>query len=115
MLKQILGTTDPRVFGSWGVSSRTAVQMVVEGSLGTYPMAGLALQVNGFLYKGRVVVLLDEAVDYYMVLAYRDGERYTVYKDISFDQLGELLDIFIERGTMSDKEYWEKIVEEYPG
>jgi hypothetical protein len=110
ILSQILAYIPLSVYGSWGVRELSALRMDVAGRGEGYRMAGLALDVDGFQYTGRVVVLLDEAMDYYLVLAYRpDGTAFTVYRDVSFDQLGELLDLFIEKGDMTDKEYGKRV------
>ena len=96
------GLDNQFVFWSWGVSKMHCTEY--EG------MATLMLRVTGLYHKGWVYVSLNEGSDYYEVRLMnchhkQKGEAHT---DIFCEDLGNLIDRLIERGTTSDEEYAKK-------
>ena len=103
--QQILCTTDRNVVWSWGVSTRYF--------LTHKNMPSLAIKVQGFLHKGFVIISLDEGMDLYNLylcktLKGKDNPT-KVIEGLYFDQLGEVIDRYVERGDCSDKEYAKKV------
>ena len=111
---QLRTLTPTNVLMSWGISKVFATQIAVGINGEDVYMAALALQVQGFCYKGLVLVAYDEASDYYRIYTRSEvGELVEKHSDVCFDQMGDLLDRLIEKGTLSDEEYFSRISEEY--
>ncbi len=89
---QIAALTPANVFCSWGVRP-PFLATVFHG------MPALKFHVSGRLHTGWVIVALDEGLDYYELhLQNHTGTR-LVADQVCFDQLSELIDTTIERGT----------------
>lgn len=102
---QLLHTTSLNVLGSWGIETKYATQIVRKINDSDLAMACLVLKVNGRLFKGEVVIALDEGVDYYRIYFNTVNGLEEKSNDICFDELGSILDSMIEKGDMSDEEY----------
>ena len=72
-------------------------------------MAALVMQVNGFQFQGKVYIALDEGSDYYRIYGEKNGTTKEYHHDVTFDELGDVLDSMIETGGMSKEEYQAKI------
>lgn len=72
-------------------------------------MAALAMQADGFLFKGKVLVALDEVTDYYRIYGETDGNLQEYYSDIAVVELSTTLDTMIETGGLNLKEYQTKV------
>ena len=108
IMQQLYATTDINVIWSWGIRGYGAGWIYNDCEL---YCACLVLDVSGLIHKGRVIVALDEANDWYDVLLLNaKGERVgTWHKEIYCDMLGRKLDELIERPTgMTDEEYRHK-------
>ena len=71
---------------------------------------GISFLVQGFLFKGTVNVVYDEAVDYFIVqLVNEDGSLAKERTDVGFDQLVNVIDELVERCP----DYKEKVLKEY--
>lgn len=89
--KQLVGTTPMNVLCSWGALHGFSAT-VFKG------MATLMFKVNGRLFKGHVLIAYNE-LDYYEIyLKDADGIR-QIHPEAYFDQLTEIIDEAIERGT----------------
>lgn len=91
-------TTD--VIMSWGVSKRIATVY--------NDMATLALRVSGALHKGWVYISLDEDRDVYIVTLLSTDKKnvVSVHDEVYCDDLGSLVDSFVERKMeWTDEEY----------
>ena len=82
IMRQLYATTDINIIWSWGVRGYGAGW--IYNDCGLY-CACLVLDVSGLVHKGRVVVALDEANDWYDVLLLNaKGERVgTWHKEIT--------------------------------
>lgn len=109
ILAQLIGTTSSDIIGSWGVSKFYAAQIVKTIDEVEVTMAALVMQVSGFQFKGLVYVALDEGSDYYRIFGVQDGISKEYYSEVSFDELGDKLDMMIETGNMSKEEYLQQI------
>ncbi len=105
IFSQLLHTTSIDVINSWGISKIDATQI----DHGNFAMAALVMQVNGFQFQGKVYIALDEGTDYYRIYGEKDGATKEYHRDISFDELGNVLDSMIETGGMTKEEYKEKV------
>ena len=101
IIAQLIGTTSSDIIGSWGVSKVYAAQIVKTHNDLEVTMAALVMQVDGFQFKGKVYVALDEGSDYYRIYGEQDGISKEYYSDVSFDELGDKLDTMIETGGMT--------------
>lgn len=111
---QIKGIAGIPVVCSWGVKNVRATQLLVPYGGGDCFMAALAFDVNGFQYKGTVIVGYDEGADYYRIFKQEiDGDLKQIHKDVCFDELANLLDTLIETGNMTQEEYNSKIEKAY--
>lgn len=94
--QQLLATTPMNVICSWGA---------LHGFFATVykDMASLVFKVNGRLFKGEVLISYNEMDYYELYLKDTNGIR-LVHPEVYFDQLGDIIDETIERGTDA-KEY----------
>lgn len=94
--QQLLATTHMNVICSWGA---------LHGFFATEykDMATLVFKVNGRLFKGEVLISYNEMDYYELYLKDASGIR-LVHPEVYFDQLGDIIDETIERGTDA-KEY----------
>jgi len=87
---QLLATTPANTLLSWGIEK--FIGTVYNG------MAALAFKVNGRLFDGNVVVAYSEGDDLYEVFLLNCAGARRIGKGYFFDQLGDIIDIAIERG-----------------
>lgn len=94
--QQLLTTTPMNVICSWGA---------LHGFIATVnkDMATLMFKVNGRLFKGYVLISYNE-LDYYEIYLKDSNGIRLVHEEVYFDQLGDIIDETIERGTDA-KEY----------
>ena len=102
---QLLSTIDNNVLGSWGVDSLAYTLFEAEGE--QFP--ALTFTVDGILFRGRIFIALDEGADYYQIYCLKDGIITLISSDVCFDEMGEIIDRFVERGTCSQEEYNQKV------
>lgn len=88
--EQLMTLTPMSTIMSWGISRFAAV--VYKN------MPALKFKVNGRLHKGYVIIALNGA-DYYEVYLQTDTETTLINDEICFDELGNLIDEYIESGT----------------
>ena len=87
---QLTMSVQPDVLLSWGISDPIATIF--------HEMPALAFQVEGRLFKG-IVAIAYNAMDLYEVyLVSKDSEN-CVSDEVYADQLGDIIDVAIERGT----------------
>ena len=104
--QQLKNFTDFSVLWSWGIHK------VRPATLGS--QAGLAFDVNGFQYKGTVIIKLDEGADLYDICLVQDGKLTIVISEVYFDELGSIIDDIVERRQgMSDEEYGQMVESAY--
>lgn len=104
--QQLKDFTDFSVLWSWGIHK------VRPATLGS--QAGLAFDVNGFQYKGTVIIKLDEGADLYDICLVQDGKLTIVRSEVYFDELGSIIDDIVERRQgMSDEEYGQMVESAY--
>ena len=96
ILQQLAGTTATSVFCSWGVSQMYATQIVMPVNGMDFSMAALVMEVNGFNFKGKLYVALDEGSDYYRIYCEKNGILKEEHHDIGVEELGAVLDSMIE-------------------
>lgn len=94
--QQLLATTPRNVIWSWGA---------LHGFFATEykDMATLMFKVNGRLFKGDVLISYNE-MDYYEIYLKDASGIRLAHEEVYFDQLGDIIDETIERGTDA-KEY----------
>lgn len=111
---QLKGTTDANVICSWGIQNPRATQLLVPVDGKECWMAALVFDVNGFKYKGVVMVAYDDGWDYYRIFVLgENGKPQEVMSEVYFDEMGDKLDYIIEKGELSDVEYRKLIIREY--
>lgn len=104
--QQLKDFTDFSVLWSWGIHK---VRPVALGS-----QSGLAFDVNGFQYKGTVIIKLDEGADLYDICLVQEGKLTIVKSEVYFDELGSIIDDIVERRQgMSDEEYGQMVESAY--
>ena len=88
--RQLLATTPKNVLFSWGAfyGFRAAIYK---------DMAALKFRVNGRLFQGDVIIAYNENDTYEIYLQDKSGTR-LVKDDVYFDEMGEVIDVAIERG-----------------
>lgn len=104
--QQLKDFTDYSVLWSWGIHN---IRAAVINS-----RAGLAFDVEGFMFKGTVVVILDEGADLYDICLLQKNTITVVSKGIYFDELGSAIDGIVERHPgMTDAEYHRMVKSAY--
>lgn len=94
--QQLLATTPMNVICSWDALHGFSATEYKD-------MATLVFKVNGRLFKGEVLISYNEMDYYELYLKDASGIR-LVHPEVYFDQLGDIIDETIERGTDA-KEY----------
>lgn len=99
--QQLLATTPMNVILSWGIDKFFAT-IYKE-------MPALMFKANGRLHKGNVIIAFND-LDYYEVYLQSPNKTQLVSDEVYFDELGELIDRHIEKGT--DKKEYERFCEQ---
>ena len=88
--KQLLSLNPAPVLMSWGIEEFAAT---------TYrELPALRIKVNGRLHTGYVIVVLNGS-DYYEVYLQKGLNVECINEEVCFDELGDVIDRAIERGT----------------
>lgn len=88
--EQLLSLNPAPVIMSWGIEEFAAT---------TYRgLPALRIKVNGRLHTGYVIVTLNGS-DYYEVYLQKDKTIECVNEEVCFDELGDVIDRSIEKGT----------------
>lgn len=95
--EQLAGLTPMPVLMSWGIEEATAT--VYED------LPALRIKVNGRLHTGYAIIALNGS-DYYEVYLQNDNGMECINEEVCFDELGDVIDCAIERGT--DKEEYDR-------
>lgn len=96
--QQIRDTAPATTLMSWGVSKMIAT---IHKDMPT-----LGLRVSGLLHKGWVYICYDYGTDTYIIYLYSvRGKLKKEITDVYCDELAEVIDTNIERGTMTDEQY----------
>ena len=104
--QQLKQYTDYNILWSWGIRNIRAAEIDSR--------AGLAFDVNGFQYKGTVIIKLDEGADLYDICLVQEGKLTIVRSEVYFDELGSIIDDIVERRQgMSDEEYGQMVESAY--
>ena len=88
--QQLIGTTPANVICSWGALYGFRATIYRD-------MAALKFRVNGRLFQGDVIIAYNENDTYEIYLQDKGGTR-LVKDDVYFDEMGEVIDVAIERG-----------------
>ena len=88
--RQLLATTPKNILFSWGAFYGFRATIYRD-------MAALKFRVNGRLFQGDVIIAYNENDTYEIYLKNEDGTR-LVKDDVYFDEMGEVIDVAIERG-----------------
>ena len=91
--EQLVGMTPMYIIFSWGIGKFVATVYK--------DMPALMFSVNGRLHKGTIIIALNGA-DYYEVYLQTESETILINGEVCFDELGDVIDKYIESGT--DKE-----------
>ena len=88
--EQLLSLNPAPVIMSWGIEEFAAT---------TYrDLPALRIKVNGRLHTGYVIVVLNGS-DYYEVYLQKGLKVECISEEVCFDELGDVIDRAIERGT----------------
>lgn len=88
--QQLLATTPMNVIFSWGAFYGFRATIYKD-------MAALKFKVNGRLFQGDVIIAYNENDTYEIYLQDKTGVR-LLKDDVYFDEMGDVIDIAIERG-----------------
>ena len=88
--RQLLATTPKNVLFSWGAFYGFRATIYRD-------MAALEFRVDGRLFQGDVIIAYNENDTYEIYLQDKDGTR-LVKDDVYFGEMGEVIDVAIERG-----------------
>lgn len=95
--EQLVSMTDTAILMSWGIHEFMATVYK--------DLPGLKFCVNGRLFQGYVLICLNGS-DYYEVYLQNEEGTSCISDEVCFDELGELIDRYIESGT--DKDEYDK-------
>ncbi len=99
--EQLMTLTPFNTILSWGVSKFSATVYK--------DMPALTFKVNGRLHRGTIIIALN-GVDYYEVFLQSGKETTLINGEVCFDELGDVIDEHIERGT--DREEYNRFCEQ---
>mgnify|MGYP000930049365 CR=1 FL=1 len=103
ILSQLKGTTMLNVLASWDIRNFAFTEV--------REMPSLTFLVNGFKFKGRIFICLNEGADAYEIYSLKEQEKIQLVKnDVMFDEMGDVLDRYIETGENTTEEYNNKVV-----
>ncbi len=113
--RQVKATASADIIGSWGISELYAQEISVKAEQGRAAKAALVMRVQGFNYKGYVIVAPNEGKDRYDIYTAKteDAELRPYQSKVHADTLGDCLDKCIERGSMTEEQYKKRIQETY--
>lgn len=86
---------------SWGLHSLKGIDFM--------GMVTLSFKVNGFIFKGEVLISYNNGLDLYEVRFRKDNTITKTICEVYCDMLGEILDREIEIGDMTSSEYQSKV------
>lgn len=86
---------------SWGLHSLKGIDFM--------GMVTLSFKVNGFIFKGEVLISYNNGLDLYEVRFRKDNTITKTIYEVYCDMLGEILDREIEIGDMTLSEYQSKV------
>jgi len=92
------------IYFSWGTHS---LKTIVYKE-----MAALKFTVNGFLYKGDVVIAYNGGADLFELYLLKQSEVIKSIKGIYVDELVRVIDYSVEKNA-SDEEYKKTVLDEY--
>lgn len=88
--EQLVSMTDTAILMSWGIHEFMATVYK--------DLPGLKFQVNGRLFQGYVLICLNGS-DYYEVYLQNEDGTKCISGEVCFDELGEIIDRYVESGT----------------
>lgn len=86
---------------SWGLHSLKGIDFM--------GMVTLSFKVNGFIFKGEVLISYNNGLDLYEIRFRKDNTITKTICEVYCDMLGEILDREIEIGDMTLSEYQSKV------
>lgn len=86
---------------SWGLNSLRGIDFM--------GMVTLSFKVNGFVFKGEVLISYNNGLDLYEIRFRKDNIITKTICEVYCDMLGEILDREIEMGDMTLSEYQSKV------
>ena len=86
---QLVGMTPLNVIRSWGIENFVATEYK--------SMAALKFSVNGWLFRGNVIIAYND-MDYYEVYLQNYAGTECIGEEVYFCELGRVIDEAIERG-----------------
>lgn len=89
--EQLVTMTDTAVLLSWGIHEFMATVYK--------DLPGLKFRVNGRFFQGYVLICMNGS-DYYEVYLQNEEETRCIHNEVCFDELGEIIDLYIEFGTI---------------
>ena len=88
--RQLLATTPKNILFSWGAFYGFRATIYRD-------MAALKFRVDGRLFQGDVIIAYNENDTYEIYLQDKSG-THLVKDDVYFDEMGDVIDVAIERG-----------------
>lgn len=99
--RQIFISASPQQVMSWGLHSLKGIDFM--------GMVTLSFKVNGFIFKGEVLISYNNGEDLYEIRFRKDNTITKTICEVYCDMLGEILDREIEIGDMTLSEYQSKV------
>lgn len=100
--QQLKASVHYSVLWSWGIQNIHSAEINNQ--------AGLAFDVDGFLFKGSVIVILDEGSDLYNICLMQNGKMSIAREGVFFDELGSAIDALVEKDQCTSSEEYGKTV-----
>lgn len=111
VLRQLALTTTVNTVYSWGIINKVATQIKINVDGVEQNMAALMMDVNGFNYKGKLYITMNRAKQTFNLYGEQHGILLEKKKDVSYNDLGRVLDAVIETGGLSQEEHYIKLQE----
>lgn len=111
ILQQLALTTPLNVVYGWGITNKVAAQIEITVDGMERTVAALMMDVNGFNYQGRLYVTNNRVKQTFGLYSERNGMLHEENENISFKDLGQVLDAVIETGGMSQQKHLQRLRE----
>ena len=111
ILQQLALTTPLNVVYSWGVTNKVATQIEITVDGIEKKVAALMMDVNGFNYQGRLYITNNRVKQTFGLYSERNGMLHKENESIAYNDLGQVLDVVIETGGLSQQEHLQRLRE----
>lgn len=94
-----------------GITNKVATQIEITVDGMEKTVAALMMDVNGFNYQGRLYITNNRVKQTFGLYSERNGMLHKENESIAYNDLGQVLDVVIETGGLSQQEHLQRLRE----